>query len=57
MWGIPQAHSIFLIRQDATVTTDSSVFFTSSRTAVKAELRVSFGFTYPAAVVKVATTP
>lgn len=57
VWGIPQAHSIFVVRQDATVVTDTSVYFTSDRVAVRATLRIGFGFTYPAAVVKVAITP
>jgi HK97 family phage major capsid protein len=57
VWGIPQAHSIMVVRQDATVVTDTSVFFTSDRVAVRATLRVGFGFTYPAAVIKVNTTP
>ena len=53
VWAIPAAHSLFVIRQDASVVTDSSVFFTSDRVAVRATLRVSFGFTYPLAVVKI----
>lgn len=31
VWGIPQPHSIIAIRNDATVVTDSSVYFTSNR--------------------------
>ncbi len=57
VWGIPQPHSIFVIRQDATVVTDTSVYFTSDRVAVRATLRVGFGFTFPGAVVKVAISP
>jgi HK97 family phage major capsid protein len=53
VWGIPKQHSLFVLRQDATVETDRSVFFTSDRTAVRAVLRVSFGFTYPLTVVKI----
>ena len=53
VWAIPQAHSLFVLRQDASVVTDSSVYFTSDRVAVRATLRVSFGFTYPIAIVKV----
>ena len=34
----------------------TSVFFTSDRVAVRATLRVSFGFTYPLAVVKITKT-
>ena len=55
--GISKPHSIFVLRQDASVVTDTSVYFTSDRVAVRATLRVSFGFTYPAAVVKVNITP
>jgi hypothetical protein len=47
VWAIAAAHSLFVIRQDASVQTDSSVFFTSDRVAVRATLRVGFGFTYP----------
>lgn len=57
VWGIPKAHSLVVIRKNATVVTDNSVFFTSERIAIKGTIRVGFGFTYPAAVVKVATTP
>jgi HK97 family phage major capsid protein len=53
VWAIPRQHSLFVIRQDASVVTDSSVFFTSDRVAVRATLRVSFGFTYPLSVVKI----
>jgi hypothetical protein len=35
------------------VVTDSSVFFTKDSVAVRATLRVAFGFTYPLAVVKI----
>jgi hypothetical protein len=57
VWGISKPHSIFVIRQDASVVTDTSVYFTSDRVAVRATLRVSFDFTYPAAVVKINITP
>ena len=50
-------HSLFVYRQDATVVTDTSVFFTCDRVAVRATLRASFGFTYPAAVVKISISP
>jgi HK97 family phage major capsid protein len=53
VWAIPKAHSLFVLRQDATVVTDASVFFTKDSVAVRATLRVSFGFTYPLAFVKI----
>lgn len=57
VWGIPKAQSIVVIRKDATVVSDASVYFSSDRTAVRATLRVGFGFTYPAAVIKITTSP
>jgi HK97 family phage major capsid protein len=57
VWGVPAAHSLVVIRSDATVVTDSSVYFSSDRTAIRATLRVGFGFTYPAAVIKITTSP
>lgn len=57
VWGIPKAHSLLVYRQDASVVTDTSVFFTSDRVAVRASLRASFGFTYPLGIVKVVVTP
>lgn len=53
VWAIPRQHSLFVIRQDASVSSDSSVFFTSDRVAIKATLRVSFGYTYPLTIVKI----
>lgn len=57
VWGIPMPHSIVVIRQNASVVTDTSVYFTSDRVAVRATLRVGFGFTYPLSIVKIALTP
>ena len=42
-----------MIREDATVETDQSVSFTSDRSAVKAIMRVGFGFNHYAAIVKI----
>jgi hypothetical protein len=53
VWAISKLHSLFVIRQDASVVTVTSVFFTSDWVVVRATLRVSFGFTYPCAVIKV----
>jgi HK97 family phage major capsid protein len=57
VWGIPMQHSLLVYRQDASVVTDTSVFFTSDRVAVRATLRASFGFTYPLGFVKINITP
>ena len=56
VWGISMQHSLFVLRQDASVVTDGSAFFTSDRVAVRATLRVTFAFPHPAAVVKVTTS-
>lgn len=53
VWGIPQSRVFLVIRQDAEVEADASVFFTSDRTAVRGKLRCGFAFPHSAAVVKV----
>ena len=53
IWGIPQQHCIFVIRQPATVVSDGSAGFTKDSTFIRAVLRIGFAFTYPLAVVKV----
>lgn len=45
---------IFLvIREDVSVEADGSAFFSSDSTAVRAIMRVGFGFTNPAGLVKI----
>ena len=56
VWAIPQQHTLFVLRIDASVVTDSSVMFTSDRVAVRAMMRIGFGFSYPLAVVKISKT-
>lgn len=53
VWGIPQSRVFLVIRQDAEVEADASVFFTSDRTAVRGKLRCGFAFPHAAAVVKI----
>jgi HK97 family phage major capsid protein len=57
VWSIPQNRVLVAMRQDASVVTDTSVFFGSDRVAVRATIRLSWGFTDPAAVAKIAPTP
>ena len=52
-WGIARDRVFLVIRDDAKVEVDKSVFFTSDRVAVKATMRVGIGFAHPLAVVKV----
>ncbi|WP_369132013.1 phage major capsid protein [Modestobacter sp. I12A-02662] len=53
IWGIPQDRAVVVIREDATVETDRSVYFTSDRVAVKAVMRVGFGYPHLAGLVKI----
>lgn len=53
VWAIPRLVSRLVIRQDAEVTTDTSAYFSSDRIAMRATMRVGFGFTAPEAIVKV----
>jgi hypothetical protein len=53
VWAIPQQFSYVIVREDATVEVDSSPFFTSDRLAVRAIIRLSWGWPHPASVVKI----
>jgi HK97 family phage major capsid protein len=58
IWGIPQDRVYVVIREDATVETDGGkgAYFSSDRVAVKATMRVGFGFAQKAALVKITKT-
>jgi hypothetical protein len=53
VWGLPTLHTMVILREGTTVEADESVFFTSDRVALRARMRVAFGFPHPAAVVKI----
>lgn len=53
VWGLPTNHVIAAMRQDTTVEADRSAFFSSDRVALRAIMRLAFGFSYPEAVVKI----
>lgn len=56
VWAVPLARTVIGLRQDVSVETDRSAFFSSDRTAVRGILRAGFGFPHPEAVVKIETT-
>ena len=51
-WALPVAKCFVVIREGASVVTDSSPFFSSDRTAVRATLRIGFAFPHAAAVIR-----
>lgn len=53
VWGIPLDRAYVVVRQDAEIKADSSIYFTSDRVAVRGIMRVGFGFPHAAAVIKV----
>jgi HK97 family phage major capsid protein len=53
VWAIPQQYSYVVLHDDVTLDVDASPFFTSDRVAVRATLRVGFGFPHPASLVAV----
>lgn len=57
IWGLDPTRALLVVRDGAEVTADASVYFSSDRVAVRARLRVGFGFPDPAAIVKVKVTP
>lgn len=52
-WGIPKAASFVVQRGGAELDVDKSVYFASYSTAVRAVMRVGFGFVHPAAIVRI----
>jgi HK97 family phage major capsid protein len=54
IWGLSAPRNYVIMREDVSVTTDASVFFTSDRVAVRATMRVGFGFPTPKAIAKIA---
>jgi HK97 family phage major capsid protein len=57
IYGVPRDRVVIALRQGATVESDKSVYFTSDRLAIRLTLRVSWGFTDPASITKIAITP
>jgi hypothetical protein len=56
VWGFSKAFGYLVLRDVASVESDRSVFFTSDRVAVRATVRLGFGFPNPAAIVKISTS-
>lgn len=56
LWAVDASRMWLVVRDNATVETDKSVFFTSDRVAVRATMRAGFGFVHPQSVVKVTTS-
>lgn len=52
MWLIPRDRTFVVVRSDPSVIADTSAYFSSDRTAIRAVLRVSFGFPHEAAIVR-----
>lgn len=53
LYAVDGSRVWLVVRDNASVEADRSVFFTSDRVAVKATMRAGFGFVHPASVVKV----
>jgi HK97 family phage major capsid protein len=53
VWAIPRQYSYVVLHDDVTLDVDASPFFTSDRIAVRATLRVSWGFPHPASIVRI----
>lgn len=53
VWAIDRAKTFTVMRQDVALEVDRSVFFGSDSLAVRAIIRVGFGFPHEAAIVKI----
>ena len=56
VWALPRQFSFVVQNDEPTLDVDASPFFTSDRIAVRATLRVGFGWPHPASVVKITIT-
>lgn len=55
VWAIPVARSVVALRSDVEVIADTSAYFSSDRTAVRATLRLDFGFPDELAISQITT--
>lgn len=53
VWGIPRDRVFVVVRQDVELATSEHPYFTSDRIALRAIMRVGFGFPHAAALAKV----
>lgn len=53
VWGIPRARVHVVMRDNTTLDIDRSSHFTSDRVAIRATMRVGFGFPHEAAIQKI----
>lgn len=56
IWCVPVERTIVAVRQAVDIVADSSVYFSSDRTAVRSVARVGFSFIHPEAIVKMSVT-
>jgi HK97 family phage major capsid protein len=56
VWGIPQVRAVMVRREGVELAVDRSAYFTSDRTAIRATMRVGFGFPHAVAIQKIALT-
>ena len=57
VWAIPASRVVAAMRKDVTVETDTSMAFSSDRTALRAVIRISWGFLEPLSITKITTSP
>ncbi|WP_020077203.1 phage major capsid protein [Cryocola sp. 340MFSha3.1] len=55
-WGIPKARTFTVLRQDVTIDVDRSRYFEFDQTAIRAVLRIGYGFPHAEALVKIQAT-
>jgi len=53
VWGIPRVRAVMVRRQLVELAVDRSAYFTSDRTAIRATMRLGFGFPQPDAIQKI----
>lgn len=57
VWAVDKSSIIMVLREDSTVETDRSVYFSSDRVAIRSIMRLAWAFTAPSAIVRITRPP
>lgn len=57
IWAYDRTRIVTVMRDDVTLDVDRSAYFTSDRIAIRATMRIGFGYPHPASIVKIYDVP
>lgn len=57
IWGLDAVQTLTILREDVQLAVSNDAYFSSDRIAIRASMRVGFGFPQPKSTVKITITP